>query len=274
MTEPINIKRYGDIFWTAYTNDSVSCKYRNDTHVLVYICSGEFEIDEKDKITCLHKGDSAFIRKDFSVLLKKQPFNGEQFKGIFLTFSRKFIRKFYATLDKSKFPQNVERNSVSLCKLPSSRPDIASLFESMKPYFDADIQPSEEILSMKMTEGMYVLLNTDKSLYASLFDIVDPWKIDILQFMERNFMNDLTLEEIANYTGRSLSTFKRDFKKQSDLSPEKWIVQRRLTEAHDLLSKGEEQVSKVCFKVGFKNLSHFSRIYKQAYGIAPTAYHH
>ena len=62
-----------------------------------------------------------------------------------------------------------------------------------------------------MTEGVYVLLNANKNLYASLFDFADPWKIDILEFLEKNYMNDLSLEEIANYTGRSLATFKRDF---------------------------------------------------------------
>lgn len=59
---------------------------------------------------------------------------------------------------------------------------------------------------------MYVLLNTNKNLYASVFDFTDPWKIDILNFLENNYMNDISIEEIANYTGRSLSTFKRDFK--------------------------------------------------------------
>ena len=54
-----------------------------------------------------------------------------------------------------------------------------------------------------MVEGVYVLLHTDKNLYASIFDFTDPWKIDILEFMERNYMNDISMEEIANYTGRS-----------------------------------------------------------------------
>ena len=91
----------------------------------------------------------------------------------------------------------------------------------MTPYFNSGIRPTDELLELKMTEGLYVLLNTDKNLYASLFDFADPWKIDIMDFMEQNYMNDLTLAEMANYTGRSLATFKRDFNKVSDLSPQK-----------------------------------------------------
>ncbi|MDE5847551.1 MAG: helix-turn-helix domain-containing protein, partial [Muribaculaceae bacterium] len=37
-----------------------------------------------------------------------------------------------------------------------------------------------------------------------------------------------------------------------------------------LILKGGRKVSEICFDVGFKNLSHFSKLYKEMYGIAPT----
>ena len=267
----INTLRYSDIFLAMYFNDGMSCLHRNHSHVLVYMYSGELEINEREKITRLHKGDCAFIRKDFGVQLTKKSYKGEQFKAMFLMFTTKFLREFYSRLDKNKLPEEARRSKVSLCKLPSNRPDIVSLFESMTPYFDSGIQPTEDLLNLKMIEGVYVLLNTNKSLYASLFDFADPWKIDILEFLEKNYMNDLTLEEIANYTGRSLATFKRDFKKISDLSPQKWIIRRRLEAAHALILSGKRKVTEICFDVGFKNLSHFSKVYKEMYGCSPTS---
>lgn len=270
MTDGINTLRYSDLFLAMYFDGGMSCLHRNHSHVLVYMYSGEMAIDERGKITRLHKGDCAFIRKDFSVQMTKQAWNGEQFKAIFLMFTTKFLRNFYNGLDRNTIPTDAKRNKISLCKLPSNRPDIVSLFESMTPYFDSNIQPTDELLQLKMTEGIYVLLNTDKNLYASIFDFTDPWKIDILDFMERNYTNDISMDEIANYTGRSLSTFKRDFKKCSTLSPQQWLIQRRLDAAHELIHKGGRKVSEICFDVGFKNLSHFSKIYKQAYGVPPT----
>lgn len=270
MTDGIHTLRYADIFLAMYFEDGRSCLHRNHSHVLVYICSGELEIDERGKITRLHKGDCAFIRKDFSVQMTKQACGDEQFKAIFLMFTTKFLRDFYNRLDRHALPLEANRDRVSLYKLPSNRPDIVSLFESMKPYFDSDIQPADELLQLKLVEGVYVLLHTDKNLYASLFDFADPWKIDLLEFMERNYANDLSMEELANYTGRSLSTFKRDFKKYSDLSPQKWLIRRRLEAARELIRQSGRKVSEICFDVGFKNLSHFSKIYKEAYGVAPT----
>lgn len=268
--EKLNTLRYSDIFLAMYFDDGMTCLHRNHSHVLVYMYSGELVIDEKGKITRLHKGDCAFIRKDFSVQLTKQAHNGEQFKAIFLMFTTKFLRDFYNKMDKSTMPEEAKRDNISLYKLPSNRPDIVSLFESMTPYFDSSMQPTDALLNLKMMEGVYILLNTDKNLYASLFDFTEPWKINILDFLESNFMNDLTMEEIANYTGRSLATFKRDFAKISELTPQKWLIRRRLEAAHDLIQSGKKKVSEVCFDVGFKNLSHFSKIYKEVYGIAPT----
>ena len=63
----INTLRYSDLFLAMYFDGGKSCLHRNHSHVLVYVYSGEMVIDEKGQITRLHKGECAFIRKDFSV---------------------------------------------------------------------------------------------------------------------------------------------------------------------------------------------------------------
>lgn len=208
------------------------------------------------------------MHRDHRMWLQKHIENKTPYRSIVLKFSRQFLREAYQMFDKKEFP-DVQRNKKSLYVFPHERPDVRSLFESVIPYFEAGVQPSDEILKLKMMEGLYLLLHTDKSLYASLFDFVDPWKIDILDFLNKNYMCDLTLEEIAKYTGRSLATFKRDFKKISDLSPQKWLIRRRLEAAHALMRSGKRKVTEVCFDVGFKNLSHFSKVYKEMYGCSP-----
>lgn len=268
--ETTRILNYSEIFLATYFNDDTSCTHRNHEHVLVYIYSGELEINERGKITLLHKGMCAFVRRDNQVQLTKRAKNDEQFKAIFMRFPRKFLREFYQTLDKKQIPEDSIRDKISLRKLPVGRPDITSLFESMTPYFDSSLQPTDALLKLKMIEGIYALLNTDKKFYSSLFDFTEPWKIDILDYLNENYMYELTMDEIARYTGRSLATFKRDFKKYSDLSPQKWLIKKRLEVAHDKIKNENKKVIDVIMEVGFKNLSHFSKVYKKAYGYAPT----
>ncbi|WP_065220648.1 MULTISPECIES: helix-turn-helix domain-containing protein [Butyricimonas] len=268
--EKLDVFNCSNVLIASYFTDDRRCAHENREHTLIYLCSGELEIEECGKKTVLHPGDCAFMRRDNRMWLQKHVKDEEPYRSITLKFSRAFLREFYQTLNRQEIPVDSKREKVSLRVLPNNRPDIRSLFESLVPYFDAGEKPSEDILKLKMVEGVYVLLNTDRNLYASLFDFVEPWKIDILDYLNENYMCDLSMEEIASYTGRSLATFKRDFAKVSNLTPQKWIIKRRLEAAHDLIKSGKKKVTEVCFDVGFKNLSHFSKIYKEAYGAAPS----
>ena len=155
-------------------------------------------------------------------------------------------------------------------KLPKTV-ELASLFASMTPYFDRDVKPQDDFMNLKLQEGLLALLHIDKRFASMLFDFNEPWKMDILDFMNKNYMYEFSMEELAHYTGRSLATFKRDFKKVSDLTPEKWLIRKRLEVAYDLMKEGGQKIVDVYAKVGFKNPSHFSTAFKKQYGIPPTA---
>lgn len=268
--EHLDVFDCSNVFIGSYFTDDRDCAHCNREHTLVYCYSRELEIVENGRKTILRPGDCAFLRRDNRLWMHKRVRPGQPYRSFVLKFSRKFLREFYQTLNRREIPAGATRNKASLVKFPADRLDIRSLFESVIPYFDAEVKPSEEILKLKMIEGVYAILNTDESLYASLFDFVEPWKIDIVEFLEQNYMNDLSMEDIAYYTGRSLATFKRDFKNVSELSPQKWLIRRRLEAAHRMISSGTKRVTEACFDVGFKNLSHFSKVYKDFYGVAPT----
>lgn len=259
-----------NVFIASYFTNDRECAHENREHTLIYLCSGKLEIDDHGKKTILQGGKCAFMRRDNRMWLQKYVEDGVPYRSVVLKFSRTFLREYYNRMERRDIPEEVKRGKASLYVLPDGRPDIRSLFESILPYFDSGIKPTAEMLKLKMTEGLHVLFNTDKTLYASLFDFVEPWKIDILDYLNENYMYDLSMDEIANYTGRSLATFKRDFAKISDLSPRKWLIRRRLEAAHQLILSGEKRMTDVCYSVGFKNLSHFSKIYKEVYGSSPT----
>ena len=270
--EELKVLNYSDVFIASYFTDNRECTHANKEHTLIYLCSGELEITEAGKKHLLHAGECAFMRRDHRMILQKHIVNGVPYRSIVLKFSRRFLREFYQKMDKKDLPQQARHEKSSFMRLPADRPDIKSLFESIRPFFDSDIQPSEELLKLKMVEGLYILLHTDANLYASLFDFTEPWKIDLLEYMNENYMYDLSMEEMVAYTGRSLASFKRDFKKVSHLTPQKWIINRRLESAHELImADTHPKVTDICYQVGFKNLSHFSKIYKEKYGYSPQA---
>jgi len=90
--------------------------------------------------------------------------------------------------------------------------------------------------------------------------------------MEKNFCFNLKLEDYADLSHRSLSTFKRDFKQQFNQSPGKWLSQRRVHYAANLVVNSNLSVSQVAFESGFEDLSHFSRVFKEIMGSNPSEY--
>lgn len=253
--EQLKALDYNNAVIASYFTDDKECSHANREHTLIYICSGELVIADQGKSTVLHPGDCAFMRRDNQMMLQKRIKNGVPYQSIVMKFSRGFLKEYYQTLDKRKIPEQTKRNKRSLTVLPPNRPDIKSLFDSVLPFFDSNTKISDELLRLKMIEGLLLIFSTDQNLYSSLFDFTDSWKIDLLEFMNDNYMNELSMEEMALYTGRSLASFKRDFKKVSELPPLKWIVNRRLEAAYDIIVKGCSNITDVGYQVGFKNLS-------------------
>ena len=259
---------YGGIFFSCFSDDGVSCTDRVRNHTLTYVYAGELEIDNNGKRIVVGKNQCVFVPRDHRIrLVKRAASQQEQYRGISLTFDRAFLREFYAQLPKKELPAALRR-SVGILKL-TERPDAMSLFESLRPYLDSGAVPTPEVLGLKRLEGVYTLLRADQALYAVLFDFTQPWKIDLMGFMEENYRCDLSMEEIAAFTGRSLAAFKRDFAKISDLSPQKWIVRRRLQAAYDALNDEHKKAADIYTEVGFKDISHFYRAFKRQYGFSP-----
>ena len=53
-----------NVLIASYFTDDRGCAHENREHTLIYLCSGELEIEERGKKTVLHPGDCAFMRRD------------------------------------------------------------------------------------------------------------------------------------------------------------------------------------------------------------------
>ncbi|MCC7534086.1 MAG: helix-turn-helix transcriptional regulator [Bacteroidia bacterium] len=260
---------YWNIFLSCFSESGTHCVHSKPEHVLIYLYSGEQVIVDRNKKTILKAGECAFVRRNHRLTMYKNSRGKELYKGISLVFQRNVLRDFYSKMDKSEIPTNVKISDKTVFKLKPT-PAIESLFQSLTPYFDSKVKPTEGVIHLKLLEGIYTLLNNNEQLYPILFDFAEPWKIDLLEFLNSNYSDDLTMQQIASFTGRSLATFKRDFKKISNLTPQKWLIKKRLEMAYIKLKEKNKKVQDVCTEVGFKNLSHFSTAFRKQYGIPPN----
>ncbi len=117
---------------------------------------------------------------------------------------------------------------------------------------------------------MLILLKAKPELANVFFDFGMPEKINLEEFMNRNFKFNVSIERFAYLTGRSLSAFKRDFKTIFNDTPNHWLVQKRLQEAWFMIDKKNQKSSDIYIDLGFEDLSHFSFAFKQSFGLTPT----
>lgn len=230
------IFNYNDVFYSFFYDDLSGCVHRSREYAINYVYSGEMILDNGNEQIHVGKGECVFIPRDHHITMYKKTKDGERYCGIFLMFTRRFLREMYGKLEQRKVPTNTAKLNSGVIKLPKTA-ELASLFASMTPYFDPKVKPVDDLMQLKLQEGLLALLHINKKFAPTLFDFNEPWKIDILEFMNENYMYELTMEEMAHYTGRSLATFKRDFKKISDLTPEKWFIRKRLEVAYALMKE-------------------------------------
>jgi len=83
-------------------------------------------------------------------------------------FSNDFLMDFYHKLDKKKLPKQVGCFGSSMVELPCN-PPLDSLYISLHTYLKWNIEPAQDIIKLKLMEGVYTLLTTDNRFYNSLF---------------------------------------------------------------------------------------------------------
>lgn len=90
--------------------------------------------------------------------------------------------------------------------------------------------------------------------------------------METNIVSNVSVEELAFLCNISLSGFKRHFLRIYGTSPSKWILQRRMEIARELLQHYHGKPSEVYHKVGYANHSSFTKSFKQMFGVTPKEF--
>ncbi|WP_105617715.1 AraC family transcriptional regulator [Vallitalea okinawensis] len=92
----------------------------------------------------------------------------------------------------------------------------------------------------------------------------------VLSYIEANFAIELTLESISEHAHMSKYHFCRMFKQMTGHTVSHYINSVRIQEADRLLITTDLSIGEIAFKVGFRDTSYFSRIYKQIKNISPT----
>jgi len=233
-------------------------------HCFVRIISGELKVILANTSRVFGPKDTIiFPRRQLSTVIQ-YPKDNKPYKCVLIMFKSDRLHDYYS--------RNSAYHSAE-CLSPvisfEHHALIENYFTSLLSYFDLNNELPEQLLQLKIDEALTILRMIDASVDTFLADFSEPGKIDLEEFMDRNYMFNMPLEKFSYLTGRSLTTFKRDFNKIYGLTPQRWLTLKRLNLAYYLLSEHKQNPIKVYREAGFENLSHFSYAFKKQFGYSP-----
>lgn len=257
--------KYAEIVLACHEEDYFKAEVVSEFHTLMLLVSGYLKVVEADKSFILGAGDILLMpRNQFSTVIKSSK-DGKPYKSIAVRFTPERLKSYYLGNNI-----HVAQASKQQTRTLAQHPLLQSYFASLLPYFELTSHLPDELATMKIQEGISILRSIDKDADQLLADFAEPGKINLVEFMEKNFMFNLPLEKFSQLTGRSIATFNRDFRKAFQTSPQKWLIQKRLEFAHYQLSKNNRKPVEIYSEAGFENLSHFSFVFKKRFGYTPT----
>lgn len=92
---------------------------------------------------------------------------------------------------------------------------------------------------------------------------------EALSFIEQNFQNEISIEDIAAFCGLNRSYFGKIFRDTIGKSPQEFLMSYRMVKAAELLKLTELSIADIGNAVGYPNQLHFSRAFKNIYGVSP-----
>ncbi|WP_027380676.1 helix-turn-helix domain-containing protein [Chryseobacterium daeguense] len=151
---------------------------------------------------------------------------------------------------------------------------IQKYIEGLLFYFENPSLTSEEILILKLQEIVLLLSQTQdaETIQVILSQLFSPARYTFKQIIEAHLFSQAGVQELAEKTNLSVSSFKREFKKIYHDSPGNYIKNRRLERAAELLVISEERISDIAFDCGFNDPANFTKSFHSKYNISPTNY--
>ena len=95
---------------------------------------------------------------------------------------------------------------------------------------------------------------------------------EALSYIEQNFQNNITIEDIAAFCGLNRSYFGKIFHDTIGKSPQEFLISYRMTKAAELLKLTSLSIADIGNAVGYPNQLHFSRAFKNVYGTSPRSW--
>jgi len=245
----------------------INVEFYTQSHVIVFNISGIETITAYDcKSIKIEENELLFLPKDnylISDFIKKNT----QLEAYLFFLDEDIIETF---LSKQKKETEGNKEETSFFKIASS-PALKDYIKTLKS-ISSQMKSSKQFLEIKILELLYLIKSQDKHKKLQGFLSTNnnyKNKRNILSLMKKYYLNNFSIQDFATLSGRSLSSFHRDFKAVYKTTPNQFLVKIKMQHANTALEEENKTVSEIASDLGYENISHFIKAYKNIYHITP-----
>jgi AraC family transcriptional regulator, exoenzyme S synthesis regulatory protein ExsA len=261
------LKFNGEVAIQSCTGNAVNSLLVKD-NMLLFVMEGTFQIRYGTSKYAIEKNHMVFLKKDILVECSEGLQSGcpgnSKFIIIYFKYDllKEFVKLSQVTVVPSQCPSPVTVDAIDV--------RLLKFIESLESYFPESENIEEYLIKIKLLELLFNLAQIDNDILPQLMDLRPHFRADITTTVEENVMSPMSLSQLAVLSGRSLSSFRRDFFAIYNMPPSTWLRKRRLEKARELLLNTTMTVTDVCYTLGFESLAHFSRLFKAHFGNSPS----
>lgn len=250
------------------------CGYREgslflEENSLLFIMEGCLEIRYGSKNFVICKNQFAYLTKNI-ILDYKTIGGGESPNVEYVLVSLKYeLIEEFLKLSKLSVSACDHMSAVTVNSLDRR---LLIYIDSLESYLSEPGKVAGSLIKIKVLELLFCLADNDLDILKQILNIREYYHSNITRTVEENIMNSLSLGELAVLSGRSLSSFRRDFYAIYNMPPSQWIRQKRLLKAQELLLSTTMTVTNIGYTLGFDSIAHFSRLFKSHSGCSPSEF--
>ncbi len=151
---------------------------------------------------------------------------------------------------------------------------VERFIENLQFYFDNPSLVNEDVLELKIKELILLLVQSKsaQSITEVFSELFTSRSTGIKEVVSVHVYSNLSVPELAQLCGMSISTFKREFERVYNQSPNNYLIDQRLQKSSELLQNTQKTISEIAYETGFNDPAYFARLFKKRLNLTPSEF--
>ncbi len=249
-------------------------------YAIGYVMRGTKHIYYGDACHTVSKGE-IFYMGIGNHYVEDIPEEGRPFEQVIVYYSPELLQRTLLYLNMNYSINISNSHSCDRCRRlnhvsTEASSTLRSFFTHAVSYLqDDNFMHDEAAENIKLTELMYLIVSqSDGCLKSKILSNMDASRDNFEQIIYSHIFCDISIEELSTLCNRSLTSFKKEFKRHFYMPPHRWFIRQRLMQSRLLLISTSKSISEIGIECTFPNTSHFIKLFKKEYGTTPALYRH